>query len=167
MRIKDYLYIFLIAMVPIVELRGAIPVAYTLKATTSPDLNIFLSYIIIAIGNMIPVPFIFFFARRILEWGKDKKVIGKFFTWCLKKGEKGGQKLQSKAGRGLYVALLLFVGIPLPGTGAWTGTLAASFLDMDFKKSVLAVIGGVVLASIIVGVLCTLGFGAWFGITGQ
>ena len=167
MRIKDYLYIFLIAMVPIVELRGAIPVAYTLKATTSPDLNIFLSYIVIAIGNMIPVPFIFFFARRILEWGKDKKVIGNFFTWCLKKGEKGGQKLQSKAGRGLYVALLLFVGIPLPGTGAWTGTLAASFLDMDFKKSVLAVIGGVVLASIIVGVLCTLGFGAWFGITGQ
>ena len=167
MRIKDYLYVFLIAMVPIVELRGAIPVAYTLKATTSPDLNIFLSYIIIAIGNMIPVPFIFFFARRILEWGKDKKVIGKFFTWCLKKGEKGGQKLQSKAGRGLYVALLLFVGIPLPGTGAWTGTLAASFLDMDFKKSVLAVIGGVVLASIIVGVLCTLGFGAWFGIAGQ
>ena len=167
MRIKDYLYVFLIAMVPIVELRGAIPVAYTLKATTSPDLNIFLSYIIIAIGNMIPVPFIFFFARRILEWGKDKKVIGKFFTWCLKKGEKGGQKLQSKAGRGLYVALLLFVGIPLPGTGAWTGTLAASFLDMDFKKSVLAVIGGVVLASVIVGVLCTLGFGAWFGIAGQ
>ena len=167
MRIKDYLYIFLIAMVPIVELRGAIPVAYTLKATTSPDLNIFLSYIIIAIGNMIPVPFIFFFARRILEWGKDKKVISKFFTWCLKKGEKAGQKLQSKAGRGLYVALLLFVGIPLPGTGAWTGTLAASFLDMDFKKSVLAVIGGVVLASVIVGVLCTLGFGAWFGITGQ
>ena len=167
MRIKDYLYIFLIAMVPIVELRGAIPVAYTLKATTSPDLNILLSYIVIAIGNMIPVPFIFFFARRILEWGKDKKVIGKFFTWCLKQGEKGGQKLQAKAGRGLYFALLLFVGIPLPGTGAWTGTLAASFLDMDFKKSVLAVIGGVVLASVIVGVLCTLGFGAWFGITGQ
>ena len=154
-------------MVPIVELRGAIPVAYTLKATTSPDLNILLSYIVIAIGNMIPVPFIFFFARRILEWGKDKKIIGRFFTWCLKKGEKGGQKLQAKAGRGLYFALLLFVGIPLPGTGAWTGTLAASFLDMDFKKSVLAVIGGVVLASVIVGVLCTLGFGAWFGITGQ
>ena len=167
MRIKDYLYVFLIAMVPIVELRGAIPVAYTLKATTSPDLNILLSYIVIAIGNMIPVPFIFFFARRILEWGKDKKIIGRFFTWCLKKGEKGGQKLQAKAGRGLYFALLLFVGIPLPGTGAWTGTLAASFLDMDFKKSVLAVIGGVVLASVIVGVLCTLGFGAWFGITGQ
>ena len=94
-----------------------------------------------------------------------KKYIGKFFTWCLEKGEKGGQKLQAKAGRGLYWALVLFVGIPLPGTGAWTGTLAASFLDMDFKKSVIAVIGGVVLASVIVGLVCTLGFGAIFGIS--
>ena len=160
---KNYIYIFLIAMVPIVELRGALPVAYAIHAA-NPDFSLLWSYIIIAIGNMIPVPFIFFFARKILEWGKDKKVIGKFFTWCLEKGEKGGQKLQAKAGRGLYWALLLFVGIPLPGTGAWTGTLAASFLDMDFKKSVLAVIGGIILASVIVGVVCTLGFGAIFGI---
>ena len=145
---KNYIYIFLIAMVPLIELRGAIPVAYGIHAA-NPDFSLLWSYIIIAIGNMIPVPFIFFFARRILEWGKDKKVIGRFFTWCLKKGEKGGQKLQAKAGRGLYFALLLFVGIPLPGTGAWTGTLAASFLDMDFKKSVFAVIGGVLLAGII------------------
>jgi uncharacterized membrane protein len=114
---------------------------------------------------MLPVPIIFFFARKVLEWGKDKKVIGGFFTFCLEKGHKGGEKLQQKAGRGLPFALLLFVGIPIPGTGAWTGTLAASILDMDFKKSVLAVIGGVVLASIIVGVLCHVGFGAWFGIT--
>ncbi len=160
---KNYIYIFLIAMVPLIELRGALPVAYAIH-TANPDFNIPLSYIIIAIGNMLPVPFIYFFARKVLEWGKDKKYIGKFFTWCLEKGQKGGEKLQSKAGRGLYVALLLFVGIPLPGTGAWTGTLAASFLDMDFKKSVLAVVGGVVLASIIVGVICTLGFGAIFGI---
>ena len=162
-KLLKYLIIFGIAMVPIVELRGALPVAYGFHAD-DPTFNLFLSYIIIAIGNMVPVPFIFFFARRILEWGKDKKVIGKFFTWCLKKGEKGGQKLQAKAKHGQYVALMLFVGIPLPGTGAWTGTLAASFLDMDFKKSVLAVIGGIVLASIIIGVLCILGFGAWFGI---
>lgn len=161
---KNYIYIFLIAMVPIVELRGALPVAYGIHAA-NPDFSLLWSYIIIAIGNMIPVPFIFFFARKILEWGKDKKVIGKFFTWCLVKGEKGGQKLQAKAGRGLYWALLLFVGIPLPGTGAWTGTLAASFLDMDFKKSVVAVIGGIILASVIVGVVCTLGFGAIFGIS--
>ena len=160
---KNYIYIFLIAMVPLIELRGAIPVAYGIH-TANPDFSLLWSYVIIAIGNILPVPFIYLFARRILEWGKDKKVIGKFFTWCLEKGEKGGQKLQTKAGRGLYWALVLFVGIPLPGTGAWTGTLAASFLDMDFKKSVLAVIGGVVLASIIVGVVCTLGFGAIFGL---
>ena len=161
---KNYIYIFLIAMVPLIELRGALPVAYGIHAA-NPDFSLLWSYIIIAIGNILPVPFIYFFARKVLEWGKDKKYIGKFFTWCLEKGEKGGQKLQAKAGRGLYWALLLFVGIPLPGTGAWTGTLAASFLDMDFKKSVIAVIGGVVLASIIVGLVCTLGFGAIFGIS--
>ena len=160
---KNYIYIFLIAMVPLIELRGAIPVAYGIH-TTNPDFSLLWSYAIIAIGNILPVPFIYLFARKVLEWGKDKRFIGKFFTWCLEKGEKGGKKLQEKAGRGLYWALVLFVGIPLPGTGAWTGTLAASFLDMDFKKSVLAVIGGVVLASIIVGLVCTLGFGAIFGI---
>ena len=75
----------------------------------------------------------------------------RFFTFCLEKGERGGQKLQAKAGRGLFWALLLFVGIPLPGTGAWTGTLAASLLDMGFKKSVIAVLGGVLLAGVIMG----------------
>ena len=160
---KNYIYIFLIAMVPLIELRGAIPVAYAIN-TANPDFSLLWSYVIIAIGNILPVPFIYLFARKVLEWGKDKKYIGKFFTWCLEKGDKGGQKLQAKAGRGLYWALLFFVGIPIPGTGAWTGTLAASFLDMGFKKSVIAVIGGVVLASIIVGVVCTLGFGAIFGI---
>ena len=161
---RNYFYIFLIAMVPLIELRGAIPVAYAIN-TANPDFSLVWSYVIIAIGNILPVPFIYLFARQVLEWGKDKKYIGKFFTWCLEKGEKGGQKLQAKAGRGLYWALVLFVGIPLPGTGAWTGTLAASFLDMDFKKSVIAVIGGVVLASVIVGLVCTLGFGAIFGIS--
>ena len=162
---RNYIYIFLIAMVPLIELRGAIPVAYGIH-TANPDFSLFWSYIVIAVGNMLPVPFIYFFARRVLEWGKDVKVkfFSNFCNWCLEKGEKGGQKLQAKAGRGLYWALVLFVGIPLPGTGAWTGTLAASFLDMDFKKSVLAVIGGVILASVIVGVLCTLGGGALFGI---
>ena len=107
------------------------------------------SIIISVVGNMLPVPFIFLFARRVLEWGKDKKVIGGFFTWCLEKGEKGGRKLEAKAGRGLYWALLLFVGIPIPGTGAWTGTLAASILNMDFRKSVLFVLLGVLLAGAI------------------
>ena len=141
-------------MVPLIELRGAIPYAVGFGLPIAP------SILIAVIGNMIPVPFIFLFARRILEWGKDKRYIGPFFNWCLEKGEKGGQKLKDKAGRGLYIALLLFVGIPLPGTGAWTGTLAASILDMDFKKSVLFVLLGVLLAGAIM-LLASLGvFGA-------
>lgn len=144
-RLVKYILIFLVSMVPIVELRGAIPISQGF------GLPLLQSYIICVIGNMIPVPFIFFFARKLLVWGSDKKYIGKFFSWCLDKGERGGQKLTSKAGRGLYVALLLFVGIPLPGTGAWTGTLAASILDMDFKKSVIACMGGVLLAGVIMG----------------
>ena len=112
---------------------------------------------------MLPVPVIFFFARKVLEWGKDKPVIGKFFTFCLEKGHKGGEKLQAKAGRGLFVALLLFVGIPLPGTGAWTGTLAASLLDMKFKDSIIAVMLGVALAGVIMGVGSTLVSSMIFG----
>ena len=151
---KKYLIVFLISMVPLIELRGAIPYAVGFGLPIVP------SIIVAVIGNMIPVPFIFLFARRILEWGKDKRYIGPFFNWCLEKGEKGGQKLKDKAGRGLYIALLLFVGIPLPGTGAWTGTLAASILDMDFKKSVLFVLLGVLLAGAIM-LLASLGvFGA-------
>ena len=143
--LKKYLTIFFISMVPLVELRGAIPVS---QAYQLPLLQ---SYIICVLGNMIPVPIIYLFARKVLEWGKDKKYIGRFFTFCIEKGHKGGVKLKEKAGRGLFVALLLFVGIPVPGTGAWTGTLAASFLDMGFKKSVAAVLLGVLLAGIIMG----------------
>lgn len=144
--LKHYIMIFFVSMVPIVELRGAIPISQGF------GLPLLQSYIICVIGNMLPVPVIFFFARKVLIWGKDKKFIGGFFTWCLDKGERGGEKLKEKAGKGLYVALLLFVGIPLPGTGAWTGTLAASFLDMEFKKSVIACMGGVLLAGVIMGV---------------
>lgn len=140
---KKYFYILLISMVPLIELRGAIPVAVGL------GMPVWSSCLVAVIGNLIPVPFIYFFARRLLEWGRDRKYIGGFCRWCLEKGEKGGRKLEEKAGRGLYVALLLFVGIPLPGTGAWTGTLAASMLNMDFRKSMWAVAAGVVLAGAI------------------
>lgn len=150
----NYFIIFFISMVPILELRGAIFYSQGVGLPLIP------SYIICVIGNMIPVPFIYLFARKVLMWGKDKKYIGKFFTFCIEKGEEGGKKLQEKAGRGLFVALLLFVGIPLPGTGAWTGTLAASFLDMDFKSSVLAAMGGVLMAGIIMGLASAGVFGA-------
>jgi uncharacterized membrane protein len=152
--LKKYLFIFLVSMVPLIELRGAIPFSQGF------GLPLVTSYIVCIIGNMLPVPIIFLFARKVLEWGCDKPVIGKFFTFCIEKGHKGGAKLQEKAGKGLYIALLLFVGIPLPGTGAWTGTLAASFLDMDFKKSVIAVLGGVLLAGLIMGAISAGVFGA-------
>lgn len=142
-----YLQIFFLSMVPIFELRGAIPVSQVMQLPIVP------SFIICIIGNMLPVPIIYLFARKVLEWGCDKPLIGKFFTLCLEKGEKGGKKLQEKAGKGLFIALLLFVGIPIPGTGAWTGTLAASILDMDFKSTVVAVMLGVLLAGIIMMVL--------------
>ena len=148
--LTKYLWVFLVSMVPLVELRGSIIISQGLQ------LPVLSSYII---GNMLPVPVIYLFARKVLVWGADKPVIGKFFSWCLEKGEKGGKKLQEKAGRGLFIALLLFVGIPLPGTGAWTGTLAASILDMDFKSTIIAVMLGVLLAGIIMMVLSVAGFG--------
>ena len=147
-----YLTIFLISMVPLIELRGAIPIAVGM------DLNYWSSLVICVIGNMLPVPFIYFFARKVLVWGAHKKFIGKFFTFCLEKGERAGQKLTKAAGRkGLFFAVLIFVGIPLPGTGAWTGTLGASFLNMGFKSTVLAVSLGVIMAGCIMGILSVTG----------
>ena len=147
----NYIITFLISMIPLVELRGAVPYAI------SSGIPLWQALLIVVIGNMLPVPIIFFFARHILEWGKEKPVIGNFFTWCLNKGHRGGQKLEEAAGdKGIFWALLLFVGIPLPGTGAWTGTLAASILDWDFKRSVLAVMLGVILAGLIMGTLSLL-----------
>ena len=142
-----YLLVFLISMVPLIELRGAIPVALGM------GLDPLASYILCVVGNMLPVPIIYFFARKVLLWGKDKKYIGKFFTFCLEKGERAGQKMVKTAGRGgLFVALMLFVGIPLPGTGAWTGALGASFLNMGFKSTVASVSLGVIIAGIIMAV---------------
>ena len=89
---KKYAWVFIISMVPLIELRGAIPVSQGL------GLPILSSYVVAVVGNMVPVPFIYLFARKVLEWGADKPLIGKFFSWCLEKGKKGGQKLQEKAG---------------------------------------------------------------------
>ena len=137
------LTVFLVSMVPLIELRGAIPIGVGM------GLDPWLVYVVAVLGNMLPVPFIYLFARKFLNWGKDKKLIGGICRFCLEKGEKGGRKLEEKAGRGLVVALLLFVGIPLPGTGAWTGTLAGSILDMKFSHVLIACMGGVLLAGVI------------------
>ncbi len=147
-------------MVPLIELRGAIPVSQALK------LPVISSYVVSIIGNMIPVPFIFLFERNFLEWGQDKRLVGGICRFFLLRGTSAGEKMQAKAGRGLYFALFLFVGIPLPGTGAWTGTLAASLLDLDGKKTSLAVMGGVLLAGVIMLVLTLLGVGAANAVAG-
>ena len=143
--LKNYLIIFFISMVPLIELRGAIPIGLGMGLPVLP------TYLVCVVGNMLPVPFIYLFARKVLIWGCDKPLIGKFCKFCIVKGEKGGRALEAKAGRGLPLALLLFVGIPLPGTGAWTGTLASSILDMKFKDVLIACMGGVLLAGVIMG----------------
>ncbi|MBQ9538776.1 MAG: small multi-drug export protein [Treponema sp.] len=155
--ITKYLLVFLISMVPLIELRGAIPVAAAWGLMPTDNMpKLMAAYALCIVGNMLPVPVIYLFARRFLEWGQDKKFISGICTFFLTKGAKAGKKLEAKAGHGLFIALLLFVGIPLPGTGAWTGTLGASLLDMKFKPTILAVMGGVLLAGIIM-MLASLG----------
>ena len=143
-----YLTIFFVSMVPLIELRLAMPIAVGLDLPYLPAL------VVCVLGNMLPVPVIYFFARKVLVWGAGKKYIGKAFRFFLEKGQRAGEKLTAKTGKGgLFMALLLFVGIPLPGTGAWTGTLAASFLNMGIKSTALSVSLGVIMAGIIMGLV--------------
>ena len=150
--LEKYLTVFFISMVPLIELRGAIPVAMGMDLPAIPAI------IVCALGNILPVPFIYFFARKFLLWGEKKPLIGKVCRFFLEKGQHAGQKLVAKTGRGgLALALLIFVGIPIPGTGAWTGTLGASFLDTGFKTTVVSVTLGVILAGVIMSVVSLLG----------
>ena len=143
--IVKYILVFFISMVPIIELRGAVPIGVTYFG-----LNEYITLAVCIVGNMIPVPIIYLFARKVLIWGSKLKHGSGIFKWFLQKGEKAGQKLTAKSKKnGAFVALMLFVGIPLPGTGAWTGTLAASMLDFDAKKTTKAVVLGVLMAGII------------------
>lgn len=148
--LKKIVLTVLISMLPIIELRGAIPFALGMGLSFQQALPLCL------LGNTLPVPFVYFFARKILVWGADKRHIGKAFRFFLEKGELAGQKLAKKAGRsGLFFALLIFVGIPLPGTGAWTGTLGASFLNMGIKSTVLSVFLGEIMAGCIMSLAST------------
>ena len=150
--LKKYILAFLISMVPLIELRGGVPAAMTM-GMSGPE-----AIAVCALGNMLPVPFIYLFARKVLLWGSTKPHIGPVFSKILDKGEKAGQKLVATASRkGLFVALMLFVGIPLPGTGAWTGTLAASLLNMGWKSTTGAVSLGVLLAGVIMSTVSSLG----------
>lgn len=151
--LSKYLAVFLVSMVPLIELRGAIPIAIGMGLETKTAI------VICVIGNMLPVPVIYLFARRFLLWGLDKPVIGGICHFFHDKGERAGKKLMARKGGkfGLLVALILFVGIPLPGTGAWTGTLGASFLDMGAKETAIAVSLGVIMAGIIMVVVSLFG----------
>lgn len=151
-----YLIVFFISMVPLIELRGAIPVAIGMGLDTLPSIAV------CAVGNLIPVPIIYFFARKFLIWGLDKPYISGICHFFHDKGEAAGQKLSSsRFGRfGLIAALIVFVGIPVPGTGAWTGTLGASFLDLGMKKTALSVTLGVLIAAIIMATVSNVGFHA-------
>ncbi len=151
-----YLIVFFISMVPLIELRGAIPVAIGMGLDTLPSIAV------CAVGNLLPVPIIYFFARKFLIWGLDKPYISGICHFFHDKGEAAGQKLSSsRFGRfGLMAALTVFVGIPVPGTGAWTGTLGASFLDLGMKKTALSVTLGVLIAAIIMATVSNVGFHA-------
>ena len=151
-RMLQYFIVFLISMVPLIELRGAIPIAIGMGLPAIPAI------IVCAIGNMLPVPVIYFFARKFLLWGAQQRYIGRLCSFFVVKGERAGQRLVEKTGRGgLFLALMLFVGIPLPGTGAWTGTLGASFLNMGIKSTALSVSLGVIIAGIIMTTVSLLG----------
>ena len=150
----NYLIVIFVSMLPLIELRGAVPIAIDM------GIDPLTALIVCAVANMIPVPIIYFFARKFLLWGCKQKHIGRFCTFFVDKGEKAGRKLVKRTGRGgLFLALLLFVGIPIPGTGAWTGTLAASFINMGFKSTVVSVSLGVLLAGIIMGTASLAVFG--------
>ncbi|WP_303921901.1 small multi-drug export protein [Treponema berlinense] len=164
---KIFIVVFFISLVPLLVLRGAIPggVALFSSLLGLGEGALSVKYVVLInlfamVGNMIPVPFIYFFARKFLEWGSSRKFIGKFCSFFLVKGKKGGEKLEQKAGKGLFFALFLFVGIPLPGTGAWTGTLAASLLDMKGRQTVLSVLCGVFLAALLMTLASCGVFGA-------
>lgn len=157
MNIAKYIAVFFISMVPVIELRGAIPIG--LSPFMGEALPVIPLYIICILGNMVPMPLIYLFARKILIWGSEVKLpkwlkwINSVFKFMLNKGEKAGKQITKKTGKSIYVALLLFVGIPLPGTGGWTGALAASILDLDFKRSIIAILLGITLAGIIMGLI--------------
>ncbi len=155
------LVVLLISMIPLVELRGAIPIAVGMEL----GLPEWLILLLALVGNILPVPIIYLFARKVLNWGVNVKwqPFRNFCQFCLEKGEKAGEKLLKNAKGGAYVGLLLFVAVPIPGTGAWTGTLAASILNLDFKKTMLAIIMGIMIAG---AIMLLVSLGVFKAITG-
>ncbi len=136
---------FIISLFPILELRGGMLAASPLFL----NVEFKKALIFCIIGNLLPIPFLLILLEHILKWMEKIPHLDKIALWLKEKADKNKDKIETAG----FWGLVLFVGIPLPGTGAWTGTLAASFLDMDFKKSCIAVMAGVISAGIIMGVL--------------
>lgn len=130
---------FIISMVPLIELRGGIIFSKLV------DLELWRAALFCIIGNIIPIPFILLFIKQIFKWMKKSKFLGKIATGL----ENRAMKKSDKFKNGEFIALIFFVGIPLPGTGAWMGSLIASLLDMDIKKAIVAELIGLVMASAI------------------
>ena len=137
--LKNYLWVFFLSMVPVLELRAAIPIGATL------GLEWVANYLICVIGNMIPVPIILLFVRHVLEWMKKIPRLDKIALWVENKAQKNTPKVQKYASLGL----LILVALPLPGTGAWTGALVAAMLDMRMKYAIPSIFCGVLIAGLI------------------
>jgi len=134
-----YIIIFIISLFPILELRGGLIAASLL------GLPMWQSFLVCFIGNILPIPFILWFIERILKFMKDKNILKKLVLWIEKKADSKKGQIE-KLG---YLGVMIFVAIPLPGTGAWTGCLIAALLGMDRKKSFVAATIGVIIAGII------------------
>lgn len=155
--IPKEIYVFIISMLPIVELRGSIPVGAAPPEVINPVLCYFLS----VLGNLLPIPFILLFIKKIIEYMSVSKIkfLNKVANFLINKANKRSKKMNS----GTFYGLFIFVAIPLPGTGAWTGALVASLMGMRFKRSMVAITLGVLVAGIIMtlaayGVFGFLGF---------
>lgn len=133
-------YTFFVSMIPVIELRGAIPMGQAL------GLSFWQCFFISVIGNILPVPIILLFVRYVLDWMTGIKNLDRIANWVLEKADKHSGKVTKYATWGLF----LFVAIPLPGTGAWTGSLIAALLDMRLKKALPSIFAGVIVAGLIV-----------------
>lgn len=136
-------FIFLVSMVPLIELRGGLIIARLL------DIGLLKANLICIAGNILPIPFVLLFIRRIFEFMKEHNILKKM---VLKLEERAAKKSKG-AERGEFIFLLTFVGIPIPGTGAWTGSLIASLFEYDIKKASLAIFLGILMAAIIMDIL--------------
>ena len=143
----NYLIVFFISCLPILELRGGLIAAYILHLPLIPAM------IVCYIGNMLPIPFLLMFVKKLLHWLGNFKIFKGFIDWLENRGQQKADEMKQKESKWKEWGLMAFVAIPLPGTGGWTGSLVAAFLNMDNKKAFKVIAVGVAIAGIIVAAL--------------